>query len=349
MEAEASTLEGPGPGVRTAPRETHEENSARVRGCLDEIHSRQAEMEAAGIESPPPVKPMTSEQRIDELWARYESQRDAARQRSRETGQADEEAGELREMGDLGFSATRMPVERVDRKICETTVTSFQWYNQLSNELRIKELEVEHLTTQLAKERARSQAREVEWDRRFGEMANNVDRLSAAWEVSQAGRAGADGQSRGMQASPSQGAAVEAPRHAEQMREVPLDTAEEEGGAQESRMAMSMERRGTRLHELAAAMGFDTPQERAQRLDTPEYAPRLGELRAGLGSWATGTDSGGPDSGRQQQQEVTSEPAVVAGSQSSGSCGGVVVKEGPHEEGPREFDTSDYRPVSTVV
>ncbi|GBG92542.1 hypothetical protein CBR_g55877 [Chara braunii] len=293
MGAEASTQEGQGPRVRGASRETREEESARVRVHLDEIHARQAEMEAAGIEPMPPVDPKTSEQRIDELWARYESQRDAACQRSRETGQADEKAGELREMGDLRFSATRMAIEHEDRRICETTVTSFQWYSLLSDELKVRELEVEHLTTQLAEERARNQAREVEWKRRFGEMAATVDRLSAAWEASQAGRAGADGRGRGMQASPSRGAVVEAPRRAGPMGEVPLDTAEEEGGAQESLMAMSTERRGSRLQELAAAMGIGTPQERPQRPDAPDYAPGLRELRAELGSWATGTDSRG--------------------------------------------------------
>ncbi|GBG88895.1 hypothetical protein CBR_g48507 [Chara braunii] len=237
MGTEASTPEGQGPRVRRASRETREEKSARVRVRLDEIHARQAEMEAVGIEPMPPVDPKTSEQRIDELWG------------------------------------------------------------------------------------------------------------------SQTRRAGADGQGRGMQASPSQGAAVEAPRQAGPVGEVPLDTAGEEGGAQESLMAMSMERRGSRLHELAAAMGIGTPQERPQRLDTPEYAPRLGELRTELGSWATETDSGGPDSGRQQQQEVMSEPTAMAGSQPSGSCGDemVVVTERPHEEEPRELDTPDYRPVRTAV
>ncbi|GBG93438.1 hypothetical protein CBR_g70173 [Chara braunii] len=178
--AEASTPEGQGPQGRGASRETREQKSARVRVRLDKIHRRQAEMEAAGIEPTSPVDPKTSKQRINKLWARYESQRDAARQRSRGAGQADVEAGELREMGDLGFSATRKAIECVDRKICETAVTSFQWYSLLSGELRVRELEVEHLTTQLAEERARSQAREVEWERRFGEMAAILDRLSEA-------------------------------------------------------------------------------------------------------------------------------------------------------------------------
>ncbi|GBG85480.1 hypothetical protein CBR_g40120 [Chara braunii] len=238
MEAEASTPGDQGPRMGGTPRETREEKFARVRVRLDEIYARQAEMEAAGIEPTPPVELKTSEQRIDELWAWYESQRDAARQRSREAGQAGGETSELREMGDLGFSATKQAIERMDRRVCETPVTSFQWYNLLSNELRVKEFEVEHLTTQLVEERA----------------------------------------------SPGQGAAVEVPRQAEPMEEAPLDAVEEEGGAQESLMAMSTERRGSRLHELAAAMGIGTPQERPQRLDAPEHAPRLGELRAELGS-----------------------------------------------------------------
>ncbi|GBG89704.1 hypothetical protein CBR_g49557 [Chara braunii] len=310
-----------------------------------------AEMEAAGIELTPPVKPKTSKQRIDELWAIYECQRDAACQRSQEKGQADEEAGELREMGDSGFSATRMAIELGDKRMREVAVTSFQRYSLLNDELTARRLEVEHLTTQLAEEGARSQAKEVKWERRFGEMAAIVDRLSAAWEASQTGPAGADGQGRGTHASSSRGAAVEAPRQDGPMGEVPLDTTEKEGGAQESLMAMSTERRGSRLHKLAVAMGVGTPQERPQRLDAPEYAPRLGELRAELGSWATETNSGGPDSGRQQQQEIMSDSTAIVGSQPSGSCGdkAVMVIERPHEEGPRELDMPDCRPLSTAV
>ncbi|GBG64857.1 hypothetical protein CBR_g48325 [Chara braunii] len=217
-----------------------------------------------------------------------------------------------------------------------------------TNELRVKELEVEHLTTQLAEERARIQAREVEWERRFGEMATAMDRLSAAWEASQMRP---NSQGCGTQAPPNQEVAVEVRRQAEPMEEAPLDAVEEESGAQESLMAMSTERRSSRLHELAAAMGIITPQERPQRLDAPEQAPRLGELRAELGSWATGTESRGSDSRRQQQQqEVMSEPTTMMGSQPSGSCRDevVVVAERAHGEGPRGLDMPDCRPVSTV-
>ncbi|GBG73088.1 hypothetical protein CBR_g12804 [Chara braunii] len=137
---------------------------------------------------------------------------------------------------------------------------------------------------------------------------------------------------------------------AEPMEEAPLDAVEEESGAQESLMAMSTERRGSRLHELAAAMGIGTPQEGPQGLDAPEHAPRLGELRAELGSWATGTNSRGPDSRRQQQQEVMSEPAAMGGSQLSGVCRDeAMMTERAHEEGPRELDTPERGPESAVA
>ncbi|GBG73226.1 hypothetical protein CBR_g12943 [Chara braunii] len=231
----------------------------------------------------------------------------------------------------------------------KTTAVPEQEAEMENGELRVREMEVEHLTTQLAEERARNQARKIEWEKRFREIAAIVDRLSAAWEASWTGRVGADGQDRGMRASPSQGAAVGAPRQAGPMGEVPLDTAKEEGGTQESLMAMSTKRRDSILHELAAAMGIGTPQERPQRLDTPGYTPWLGELRAELGSWATETDSGGPDLGREQQQDIVSEPAAVAGSQPSGSCGDVEATERPHEERPRELGTPGHESVSTAV
>ncbi|GBG92188.1 hypothetical protein CBR_g54633 [Chara braunii] len=394
--AGALTPRGRGPRVGGASKETREEKSARVRVRLAEIHARQAEMEEEGIASTPPVDPKTSEQRIDELWARYEGQRDAARQRSRETGQADERVDELKEAGDLGFSATRMAIERVDGRIHEVAITSFRRYSLLSDELAARILEVEHLTTQLAEERATSQARKIEWERRFGELAAIVNRLSAAGVAGQNVRAGVDVQDRGTRVSPRQGAAVEPLRQRRPTEEASRDPigmeairrVEEEtvgvgasievamqprvspsheacaeglvqgpryplakgGSAQESLMVMSDEKRGSRLHELAAAMGIGTPQERPQRLDTPEYAPRLGELRAELGSWATGIGSGGHSS-EQQQQEVMSGPAAAVVPRPSGPCGDEVmaVAERPYEGGPQRLDTPEYRPKSIVA
>ncbi|GBG76119.1 hypothetical protein CBR_g21868 [Chara braunii] len=324
------------------------------------------------------------------------SQRDAARQRSRETGQADERVYKLREAGDLGFFATRMAIERVDGRIREVVVTSFRRNSQLSDELAARILGVEHLTTQLAEERATSQAREIEWERRFGELAAIVNRLSAAGVVEQTVRAGVDVQDRGTRVSPGQGATVEPPQQRRPTEEASRDPigmeaiqrVEEEtvgvgasievamqprvspsheacaeglvqgppyplaegGGAQESLMAMSDEKRGLCLHELAAAMGIGTPQERPQRLDTPEYAPRLGELRAELESWATRIDSGGHSS-EQQQQEVMSGPAAAVVPQPPGSCRDEVmaVVERPCEGGPQRLDTPEYRPQSIVA
>ncbi|GBG60964.1 hypothetical protein CBR_g18563 [Chara braunii] len=317
---------GHGSRVGGASKETREEKSARVQVRLTEIHAGQAEMEAAA--PTPPVDPKTSEQRIDKLWARYEGQRDAARQRSQGTGQADEKVDGLREAGDLGFCATRMAVDRVDRRIREVAVTSFDRYSLLSDELTARKLKVEHLTTRLAEEKARSQAREIEWKRRFEELAAIVDRLLAAGVARQTARAGVDGQDRGTQVSPSQETAAESPRQRRPTERVSLNLVEgeatrriegetigagtfiemamqprvspsyetraerliqgpqypstEKSGAQESLMAMSTERRGSRLHELAAAMGIGTPQERPQRPDTSEYAPRVGRDEVGM-------------------------------------------------------------------
>ncbi|GBG63108.1 hypothetical protein CBR_g36595 [Chara braunii] len=146
------------------------------------------------------------------------------------------------------------------------------------------------------------------------------------------------------------GVAVEVPRQAEPMEEAPLDAVEKGSGAQESLMAMSTERKGSCLHKLATAMGIGTPQEGPQGLDAPEHAPRLGELRAELGSWATGTDSGGPDSRRQQRQEVMSEPAAMRGSQPTRVCRDeAAMTESAHEEGPRELDTPERGPGSAAA
>ncbi|GBG70421.1 hypothetical protein CBR_g6547 [Chara braunii] len=48
----------------------------------------------------------------------------------------------------------------------------------------------------------------------------------------------------------------------------------------------------------------ETLERRPQRLDTPEYVPATGDLRSRLGSWATGSGSGGPVPGTEQQGGV---------------------------------------------
>ncbi|GBG64845.1 hypothetical protein CBR_g48313 [Chara braunii] len=150
--------EAHGTQVGRSPRETAEEKFARVQVRLEEIYEEKVRLEAAGEASKPPIDPLTSEQRIDETWASYEGKRDAARLRSQEAGQEDERADETRETGDLGFSATRMAIERTDRRIREVAITSFQWYSMLSDELAASRMEVEQLSTHLAEERAENQA-----------------------------------------------------------------------------------------------------------------------------------------------------------------------------------------------
>ncbi|GBG59615.1 hypothetical protein CBR_g49880 [Chara braunii] len=141
-----------------ALRETAEEKSTRVQARLAVIYEKKVRMEAAGVAPTLPVDSGTSEQRIDEMWARYERRRDAARLRSQETGQEGERADEIKENEDLGFSAARMAIERAERRIRQAATTSFQRYTLLSDELVAAKLEVEQLSTLLAEERAENRA-----------------------------------------------------------------------------------------------------------------------------------------------------------------------------------------------
>ncbi|GBG70913.1 hypothetical protein CBR_g8214 [Chara braunii] len=151
-------------------KETAEEKHARVQMRLDEIYQEKIRMEAAREAPKPPINPPTSEQRIAEVWADYEEKRDAARLRSQEAGQEDARVVEARETGDLGFSATRMAIERADRRIREVAVSSFLRYSMLSDELAAsREQSVE----------VRVEAKEAEWERRLQDMAAMVERLLA--------------------------------------------------------------------------------------------------------------------------------------------------------------------------
>ncbi|GBG72859.1 hypothetical protein CBR_g12578 [Chara braunii] len=121
--AEEGTSEGDllreGHEARTEkpPGETREEKRARVQVRLEELYQEKLRMEAAGEAPKPPIDPPTSDQRISEVWASYETKRDAARLRSREVGQENAGVDKGRKIEDLVFSATRMEIERADRRI----------------------------------------------------------------------------------------------------------------------------------------------------------------------------------------------------------------------------------------
>ncbi|GBG85713.1 hypothetical protein CBR_g40442 [Chara braunii] len=334
--AEASPGEEPG--------EAAQAKRVRVRARLAEIHERRDRMEAAGIAPRPPVAPKTSEQRIDELRARYEGRREAARQRARETGQVIEGADEVIEVGELGFAATRKAVEWVDKEIKQTSIEAFQRYSLLSDELALRKNEVEQLTAQLAEERAENKARqtrleakEAEWEAKLNEMAAAVERLAATkvfLDPAEAeARKEANKGSFEFKAPTELASQQEGPTSAETPKEAltqePQPAPEEEGEAEESLTILLEVQEGTltraveppqleaqgeessRLDELIATMEVDTPPERPQGLETPEHDPKLEELRVQLGSWATETDSGGPTTD-QRQQEATSQPTRVA-------------------------------------
>ncbi|GBG73676.1 hypothetical protein CBR_g17018 [Chara braunii] len=181
-----------------------------------EIHEQRDRMEAAGISPTPLADPKISEQRIDELWARYEGPREAARQRSQEAGQAGERADEAIEIGELGFSAARRAIERVDRRIRQAATTSFQRYTLLSDKLAFRKGEVEQLTAQLAEEktenkawRTRLEVKEAEWKKGLKEMSAAVERLSATKVVDWTEQSRYGIQGEGMQGLFDQGEAAE--------------------------------------------------------------------------------------------------------------------------------------------
>ncbi|GBG86427.1 hypothetical protein CBR_g41424 [Chara braunii] len=142
------------------PDEAARAKLAKIQARLVEIHERRDRMEAAGMVPTPPSDPKTGKERIDELWAKYETRGEAASRRPQEGGQARERASEVMEVGKLGFFAAREAIERVDGRVRQAATISFQRYSLLSDgsELALRKEEVEQLTTQLAEERAENKA-----------------------------------------------------------------------------------------------------------------------------------------------------------------------------------------------
>ncbi|GBG65629.1 hypothetical protein CBR_g51512 [Chara braunii] len=259
MGAQAPTKEVRGVRMERVSEETEEAKSTRVQARLAEVYEQKERMEAAQIAPTPPVDPRTSEQRIDELWARYESRREATRQRLQEAGQADERADEAIEIGGLGFSAARMAIERVDRRIRQAATTSFYRYTLLSDELAIRKGEVEQLTAQLAEERvenkawrARLEAKAAEWEKKLKEMSAAVERFSTTKVVDWTEQSRYGIQGEGMQGLFGQGEAAETSQQ-EKLKNVFLDPTEVEA----------------RREANKGSFEFKAPTELASRQEAP--------------------------------------------------------------------------------
>ncbi|GBG76569.1 hypothetical protein CBR_g22450 [Chara braunii] len=95
----------------------------------------------------------------------------------------------------------------------------------------------------------------------------------------------------------------------EQRIEEPLER--EIGIEAESAIESRLQRIGTPkygpegIEEHPIAVPGDTLEKKPQRLDTPEYVPVTGDLRNRLGFWATGSGSGRPVPGTEQQEVVS--------------------------------------------
>ncbi|GBG81853.1 hypothetical protein CBR_g34036 [Chara braunii] len=247
--------------------ETAEEKFVRVQACIAKIYEKKIRMEAAGEAPTPPIDPGTSEQRIGEPWTRYEDMRDAACLRSREAGRGDERVDEARETGDLGFFATRMAIERTDKRILQAATTYFQRYAMLSDELAASWLGVEQLSTQLAEEKAKNQAwrsqrraREAEWERRLQDMAAVVERLSATKVVdwTEQSRYGIQGEEvRGLF---GQGG-MPGPPEQERMKKFFLDPAEVEARRKAEEKSFSFKAPTELASQQATPMMIENPME----------------------------------------------------------------------------------------
>ncbi|GBG75970.1 hypothetical protein CBR_g21212 [Chara braunii] len=95
----------------------------------------------------------------------------------------------------------------------------------------------------------------------------------------------------------------------EQRIEEPLER--EMGNKAEGTIKSRLQRMGTheygpeKIEEQPTAVPRETLERRPQRLDTPEYVPATRDLRSRLGSWATGSGSGGQVHGIEQQEFVS--------------------------------------------
>ncbi|GBG63291.1 hypothetical protein CBR_g37377 [Chara braunii] len=175
--------------------------------------------------------------------------------------------------------------------------------------------------------RARLEAKEAEWDEKLKGMAAVVESLSATKVVDWTEQSRYDIQGEGVQELFGQEEVAEASRQ-EKLRKLEAQRGEP-----------------SRLDELVAAMEVDMPPERPRGLETPKHEPKMGELRAQLGSWATGTDSGGPTTD-QQQQEATSQPTRAANPQTPRprESEEAAMVEGTREGRPLRLDTHEYQP-----
>ncbi|GBG75222.1 hypothetical protein CBR_g19858 [Chara braunii] len=263
MDVEVPTSREPPPG----PPPTEEGTSER--DPLREAH------EARG-RRPSGRRKKRSARGCSEAWASYEGKRDAARLRSRELGQENARVDEARETGDLGLSATRMEIERADRRIGEVAISSFQRYSMLSDELAALRLEVGQLSTQLAEEREENQAwrshmevKEAEWEKRLQDMAAMVERLSATKVVEWTEQSRYGIQGKEVQGFFDQEGTTETPQQ-EGMGKVFLDSTEAAARREAEERRFSFRTLTELASQQATPMTIETPgNEPVQRPQSP--------------------------------------------------------------------------------
>ncbi|GBG88826.1 hypothetical protein CBR_g48440 [Chara braunii] len=171
-------------------RENPEEHQARVTTRLEELERERDKQEATGILPNPPVDKGPQERGVDAIWAGWQRQRDADRQEPQDSESTNARLDRQNTLLDSAFTAARGADRGLDDQTRWLATTSFDRYSMLSAELVAEKLEVEDLARRLEKaevenkeQKAASQAKKVEWERRLREVEARMERFQSTTVV----------------------------------------------------------------------------------------------------------------------------------------------------------------------
>ncbi|GBG77048.1 hypothetical protein CBR_g23374 [Chara braunii] len=313
---------------RAPAGETAEEKKARRTRRIDEIWQERQRLKAAGelpeqeqerqrseaagaLPGQPPSAPARALE-IPEMWRDFWEQR----------------GEELPSPVRVGFGVTRKAEERLDRKIKFLAKTTFDRHLLLESDLAGKKMKespqeppMGRVILEPKKARAQRKAEREAFEFRAPTELVTLPVAAADPVVPLAveeGRPPSSSEPAQGSAEGSMGVFLEAVHtmqeevslfSPEQRIEEPLER--EMGIEAEGAIEGGLQRMGTpeygpeEIEEQPMAVPGKTLERRPQRLDTPEYVPATGDLRSRLGSWATGSGSGGPVLGIEQQEVIS--------------------------------------------
>ncbi|GBG75359.1 hypothetical protein CBR_g19991 [Chara braunii] len=304
---------------RAPAGETAEEKRARRTKLIGEIWQERQRLEAAGelpeqqqerqrsevagaLPGQPPSAPARAPE-IPEMWRDFWEQRGV----------------ELPSPVRAGFGVARKAEERLDRKIKFLAKTTFDQHLLLEGDLAGKKMKE-------ASNGVRLEAMEVEIQELGALVASQAAIIESLRQQTQGKVDKPESSRQGEQRQPRRGLPGQ-PSAAEPRQEPPMEREEVSLFSHEQKIEEPLEkqigigaegviesmlkRMGTpeygpeEIEEQPMAVPGETLERRPQRLDMLEYVPVTEDLRSRLGSWATGSGSGGPVPGMEQQEVVS--------------------------------------------